>query len=99
MQTEITKEENNMLERCLKTGLNIIYQEQYITFDQVLKLSNMKSLKTRRFELISKFSKRAYRSEKFKHWFCESETRTTGVRTRGKPVPRLKPEISKSWPY
>ena len=26
----ITKEESNMLERCFKTGLHIIYQEKYI---------------------------------------------------------------------
>ena len=25
----ITKSESNMLERCLKTGLNIMYQEEY----------------------------------------------------------------------
>ena len=31
----ITVAESNMLERCLKTGLHIIYQENYITFNQV----------------------------------------------------------------
>jgi hypothetical protein len=43
----ITKEESNMLERCLKTGLHIIYQERYITFQQGLLLANMNSLKYR----------------------------------------------------
>ena len=62
----ITKEESNMLERCLKTGLHIIYQEQYITFKQVLRLANMRSLKYRRLVLITNFSKKAFRSEKFK---------------------------------
>ena len=28
----ITKEEVNILERCLKTGLQKIYQEKYITY-------------------------------------------------------------------
>ena len=28
----ITQVESNMLERCLKTGLHIIYQEQYLSF-------------------------------------------------------------------
>ena len=87
----ITKEESNMLERCLKTGLHIIYQEQYITFKQVLLLANMRSLKYRRKILITKFSKKAFRSEKFKNWFCESEARTAGARTRGNPIPLLKP--------
>ena len=86
----ITKEESNMLERCLKTGLHIIYQEICITFEQILKLANTKSLKTRRVELITSFSKKSFRHEKFKGWFCESELRTTGVRTRAKPMPRLK---------
>ena len=60
----ITREESNMLERCLKTGLHVIYQEKYITFEQILKVANMKSLKTRRVELISSFSKKAFRHDK-----------------------------------
>ena len=87
----ITKEESNMLERCLKTGLHIIYQDRYLSFKQVLLLANMKSLKYRRLVLLTKFSKRAFRSEKFKHWFAVSEARTTGARTRGNPIPLLKP--------
>ena len=89
----------NMLERCLKTGLHEIYQEKYITFEQILKLANMKSLKTRRVELISSFSKKAFRHDKFKGWFSESEARTVGARTRGKPIPRLKPVPCKTQRY
>lgn len=44
----ITKVESNMLERCLKTGLHIIYQDEYICFNNALRLSNMRSLKVRR---------------------------------------------------
>ena len=87
----ITREESNMLERCLKTGLHIIYQEKYITYFQVLKLANIQSLKSRRISLITSFSKKAYRHVKFKGWFSESEARTDGARTRSKPIPRLKP--------
>ena len=87
----ITKEESNMIERCLKTGLHVIYQEKYITYFQVLKLANMQSLKSRRISLITSFSKKAYRHDKFKGWFSESEARTVGARTRDKPIPRLKP--------
>ena len=39
----ITQVESNMLERCLKTGLHIIYQEQYTSFHQILKLAGIKS--------------------------------------------------------
>ena len=87
----ITVAESNMLERCLKTGLHIIYQDNYITFNQVLKLANMRSLKVRRLELLTRFSKAAIKNEKYKDWFCSSVTREEGIRTRVKPVPLLKP--------
>ena len=86
----ITQVESNMLERCLKTGLHIIYQEKYISFSQVLKLANMSSLKMRRIELITNFSKKAYKSSKFNSWFCQSEA-TTNVALRRRQVPLLKP--------
>ena len=41
----ITKNKSNILERCLKHGLHIIYQEQYISFTHCLKLANISSLK------------------------------------------------------
>ena len=53
----ITKDESNMLERCLKTGLHIIYQENYFIYSQVLKLANMQRFKTKRIALITSFSK------------------------------------------
>ena len=61
------------------------------SFYQVLKLSNIESLKTMNLDFITKFRKKAYRSEKFKHWFCESYTMANGERTRGNPVSCLKP--------
>ena len=67
----ITKGESNMLKHCLKTGLHIIYQETFKTFEQVLNLADFKSLKTRRVELISILSKKIFRYEKFKGWFYE----------------------------
>ena len=60
----VTKTENNMLERCLKTGLHIIFQEQYITFSQCLKLAKISSLKERRLAIIARFSKNAQRNPK-----------------------------------
>lgn len=86
----LTKVESNMLERCLKTGLHIIYQERYITFSNALRLANMKSLKVRRVELITRFSKKAYKSEKYTHWFCKSEE-SEGMATRRRQGPILKP--------
>lgn len=88
----ITQVESNMLERCLKTGLHIIYQEQYTSFHQILKLAGIRSLKMRRLELMTRFGKAAIKNEKYKNWFCLSGSEEReGVRTRSRPVPPLKP--------
>ena len=83
----ITKNESNMLERCLKTGLHIIFQDQYLSFNHALGLANMKSLKSRRLEQITSFSKKAIASDKYKNWFCKSDD--TSTRTRWKPTASL----------
>ena len=89
----ITKNESNQLERCLKTGLHIIYQSQYTSFSHVLKLANTESLKSRRLKLITSFGKKALKSDKHKHWFVQSDmTQIEESRRRHqKPVPSLKP--------
>ena len=38
----ITKQESNMLERILKTGLHIIFQDKYLNFSHALKLGQLK---------------------------------------------------------
>ena len=60
----ITKVESNMIERCLKTGLHIIYQDKNLSFLKALRLTGIKSLKARRVERITCFSKKAYQSDK-----------------------------------
>ena len=88
----ITKTESNMLERCLKTGLHIIYQEQYISFTHCLQLANMSSLKLRRLAIITRFSTSAFKNPKYKKWFCPAEEPVTGARTRQAGTkPLLKP--------
>ena len=84
----ITKNKNNMLERCLKTGLHIIY---------ALTLANIKSLKTRRLELFTSFSKKAISSDKYKGWFCKKDAENT--RTRWKPTASLKPVTCRTQRY
>ena len=89
----ISKVESNQLERCLKTGLHIIYQSQYTSFTHVLKLAKMESLKARRLKLITSFGKKAFKSEKHKDWFVKNTNiPTTQSRTRDlKPSTLLKP--------
>jgi hypothetical protein len=69
----ITKHESNMLERILKTGLHIIFQEKYLNFKNSLKLGNIQSLKQRRAVQITKFSQKSYKNPRFKTWFCEAD--------------------------
>ena len=68
----ITKYESNVLERVLKTGLHIIFQEKYIDFKHSLKMGNFLSLKERRVIQITNFSKKSYQNSRFKTWFCEA---------------------------
>jgi hypothetical protein len=95
----------NMLERCLKTGLHIIYQKDYVSFEHALNLANMKSLKERRITQITKFSKQALKSEKYRGWFSETEApaarpgpslRPTAGR---RPPPRLRPVTCRTQRY
>ena len=88
----ITKTESNMLERCLKTGLHIIYQEQYISFTHCLHLAKISSLKHRRIAIITRFSKNAIKNTKYKQWFCKTEEPEEGARSRqAYKRPLLKP--------
>ena len=56
----ISKSESNTLERILKTGLHIVYQEKYISFNNALLLSQFKSLRDRRILAITRFAKKIY---------------------------------------
>ena len=89
----ITKHESNMLERVLKTGLHIIFQEKYQNFKHALQLGNCLSLKERRIIQITKFSKKSYKNSRFKTWFCEADEPQASVRNlrHKRPVPLLKP--------
>jgi hypothetical protein len=81
----ISKAESNSIERCLKTGLHIIFQSEYKSFEHALTLAGMKSLKARRLIQITKFSKQAIKSTRFNSWFCQSELAVA------RPGPALRP--------
>ena len=90
----ITMQEGNMLERILKTGLHIIFQNEYGSFNNALRLGNLKSLQERRIVQLARFSKKAYKSDRFKSWFCESEEPHEIQRNTRNPVgipPLVKP--------
>ena len=89
----ITVNESNMLERCMKTGLHIILQDKYITYENELKETNMKTLKARRMTLITSFSKKALKSERFKNWFVPESPKEKAV-TRSKEPMKLLKEVN-----
>ena len=91
----ISKHESNMLERVLKTSLHIVYQNNYVSFKNALRLANLRSLRERRISQITKFSKKSYSNERFKSWFCENkeqeEQEVRSARHPKPPPPLLKP--------
>ena len=58
----------------------------------------MKSLKVRRVELIKQLSKKAYQSDKYKHWFCKSD-KALGMDTRKRRAPVFKAEQCRTQQY
>jgi hypothetical protein len=99
----ITVQESNMLERVLKAALHIIYQDQYQSFKNALKLANISSLKDRRRAQITKFSKKCYRNDRFKSWFCHTEETSQPeartLRSAFKSGPLLKPVMCRTQRY
>ena len=85
----ITKNLRNIPERVFKTGLHLIYQNQYLSYSNALRLANDKSLRARRLKAITNFSKKAINSEKYRN--CFSKSTETDTRTRWKPTASLKP--------
>ena len=85
----ITKKESGMIERVLKTSLQVIYQNNYISFQHALARSKMKSLSQRRKDLIFKFSQKAGKSIQYSDWFVKvkSQQNTRRAKPRFKPVP------------
>ena len=54
----------------------------------------MRSLQTRRLEIITRFSKKALLNEKHQNWFCKMEPQSEPkqhTRQKAKPLPLLKP--------
>ena len=91
----VSSNESNQLKRCLKTGLHIINQNQYISFKHALFLGKLQSLKSRRLKLQTSFGKKAQKSEKHENWFvtnnCESPNDVSRTRHKKPPPLLLKP--------
>ena len=65
----LTCQERADLERVLKTGLRIIWGNEYTTFDEILQASNLSSLQETRSKIVRKFVKKSACNKKFSKWF------------------------------
>ena len=71
----------------METGLNIIVQNTYISYENALK-----KLKAKRMNLITSFGKKALKSERFKNWFPPESPQDKTV-TRSKEHMKLPKEV------
>jgi hypothetical protein len=86
----LTCQERADLERVLKTGLRIIWGQDYTTFEQVLHESGLTTLQESRTRIVRKFVRKSAAHNKFSKWFCRQTnlnfTTRSNNRTQFKPV-------------
>ena len=86
----LTAQERTDIERVLRTGLRIIWGEDYISFEQVLGDFGLKTMQQTRNQIVNKFVRRTIQHNKFSKWFCiqpESQIQTRRRQYNYKPVP------------
>ena len=59
----LTQQEENKLERTQKVALRIIYQNNYISYENALSMSKLPSIKNRYITLLYKFAVKCTRNE------------------------------------
>ena len=65
----LTKQEEKSLERVQKVALKIIYQSEYISYDNALQMSKLPSIAERYKTLLYKFAVKCVRNEKTQDMF------------------------------
>ena len=89
----LTCQERTDLERVLKTGLRIIWGNEYTTYEQVLLASNLKSLQETRTKIVRKFVRKTACNKKFSKWFVKQAS--NNITTRADNRSFFKPVIAK----
>ena len=96
----LTEQEREDVEIVLKTGLKIIWGQDYTTFHDILKKSSLKTMRQVREKIVNKFLRKTIKHSKFRKWFAEDTSARmntrAGNRTRFKPVPARKQFYQKS---
>ena len=90
----LTKSNGYQIERVQKTAFAIILGDAYTSYSRALSRLNMETLTDRRTALCLGFAKKAFKSDKFNHWFCDSESsgldiQLDDVKTKTKRYRRL----------
>ena len=96
----LTEKEKDDFERVLKTGLRIIWGQDYSTFENITKECNIRTMRQVREKIVKKFVRKTIKHHKFKRWFLENDNTSmntrAGNRARFKPVPARKGFYQKS---
>ena len=69
----ITEEESCALERTQKVALKIIYRHEYISYENALKMANLRTLIQRREDLLLKFGVKTVQNPKTSHVIKKNE--------------------------
>ena len=78
----LTLAETNQIERVQKAAFAIILDIQYNSYAKSLTKLSRKTLTERRYDLNLNFARKALKSEKFNHWFCEYKPTVQVSKTR-----------------
>ena len=95
----ITQLEETHIERVQRTALRIIWGQQYLSYSEACIKSNIKTLKERRAELITKFAIKTSKNPKFASWFKKFPPKSINTRIpdlKLKPVPARTVRFSNS---
>ena len=93
----LTSQEGTDLDRVLRTGLRIIWGQEYISFEQCIIESKLKNLQQTRDQIVKKFVRKTANHGKFSKWF--SLQQDPRIKTRSKARTRYKPVTARTTAY
>ena len=99
LDCQLTAQEITDIECVLKSGLCIIWGEQCVLFEQVLKYSKLKTLHQSRDKILNKFVKNPLITKNFNKWFCnrsDAQIQTRSIQARFKHVPSRTADCGRS---
>ena len=77
----LSLQEKTDLDRVLKTGLRVIWGQEYISFDKCIQDAKLKTLQQIRDKIVQKFVKTSVKHGKFSKWFSKQPAPQINTRT------------------